>query len=89
MLRRSAFHLDCNPMIPECGYRCGKCLQEMRCVFEAIQGVAGFHAEGSGRDAKTVVEYDPCTVTVEDMMKSLRQLPSFYKGFFVPSLLEA
>ncbi len=85
----SAFHLDCSPIIPECGYRCGKCLQEMRAVIESMPGVTRFCTEGSGKDMRIVVEHDASAVTAEQLMQALRELPSFYKGFFVPSLLEA
>ena len=85
----SAFHLDCSPIIPECGYRCGKCLQELRAVIEPMPGIASFYTEGSGKDMRIVVEHDACTVTAEQLMQALKQLPSFYEGFFLPSLLEA
>ena len=89
MPRLSTFHLDCNPIIPECGYECGKCLQEIRSVIEAIQGVAKLRTEGSGQDTRIVVEHDARSVTGDQLMQALRRLPSFYKGFFVPSILEA
>ena len=89
MRRLSTFRLDCNPVIPECGYRCGKCLEEIRSIIEAMQGVAKLHTEGTGQDTRIVVEHDACSVTGEQLMQALRELPSFYRGFFVPSLLEA
>ena len=53
-----------------------------------IPGVARFRTEGSGKDLKIVVEHDVCTVTADQLMEALRQLPSFYEGSFIPSLLE-
>ena len=32
MHSRSAFHLDCTPVIPECGFECAKCIQEMETI---------------------------------------------------------
>ena len=81
-------HVDCDPIIPECGYRCGRCLREMRSVIEGMQGVSKLYVEGHGEDARVVIEYDACAVTGDQLMRALRGLPSFYKGFFVPALLE-
>ena len=89
MHHRSTFHLDCNPIIPECGYRCGQCLQEIRSIIEPMRGGAKLYTEGSGEHTRIVVEHDACLVTGDQLMQALRGLPSFYKGFFVPSLLEA
>ena len=89
MLRLSVFDLDCNPIIPECGYKCGTCLQELRSIIEAMRGVAKLYTEGSGKDTRIVVEHDACSVTVDQLMQAFRRLPSFYEGFFLPSLLEA
>ena len=89
MNRLSAFHVDCKPIIPECGYECGKCLKEMRSIIEAMQGIAKLYIERSGEDTRIVVEHDAWSVTTDQLMQALRTLPSFYKGFFVPSLLEA
>ena len=88
MSHLSAFHLDCSPIIPECGYECGRCLQEMRGVIEQIPGVSRFCTEGSGKDMRIVVEHDPSTVTAKQLMQALRQLPSFHEGSFLPSLLQ-
>ena len=89
MHRLSTFQVDCNAIIPECGYKCGKCLEEIRSVIEAVQGVAKLHTKGSGENTRIVVEHDASCVTGHQLMQALGGLPSFYKGLFVPSLLEA
>ena len=88
MITRSAFHLDCNPVIPECRFKCAKCLGEIRAVLGKISAVNNVSIEGQGDDAKLVINYDSSSVSVEDLLETLRGLPSFYKGFFVPKLLE-
>ena len=89
MFGRSAFDLDCNRIIPECECKCGKCLQEMRSIFEAMQGVTRLYTEGSGKDTRIIVEHDSCTVTLRELMETFGRLPSFHKGSFVPRLLQA
>ena len=88
MIIRSAFHLDCNPIIPECGFECAKCVQEIQSVLGEMQGVDKSYLEGEGEDTRLIVEHDPNLATVEELMDAFRRLPSFYKGFFVPELLE-
>jgi len=34
MLVQKFFHLDCNSVIPECGHRCARCIEEIRSVLE-------------------------------------------------------
>ena len=89
MITRSAFHLDCTPIIPECEFKCAKCLQEIESVLGKIQGVDKSYTEGEGKDTKLIVEHDASNVTVENLMETFARLPSFYKGFFVPELLKA
>ena len=38
MITRSAFHLDCNPVIPECGFECPKCIKEIESIFAGREG---------------------------------------------------
>jgi hypothetical protein len=83
MNSRSAFHLDCTPIIPECGFKCAKCIKEMELVFGKIKGVSKFYREGDG----VVVEHDPGIVAAEQLMDVFRTLPSFYKGFFIPRVI--
>jgi copper chaperone CopZ len=83
MNRRLAFALDCNPIIPECGFKCEKCIKEMESVFGKIKGVSKFYREGDG----VVVEYDSAMVTVAQLIDVFKGLPSFYKGFFIPTVI--
>ena len=89
MITRSAFDLDCTPIIPECEFECAKCVQEIQSVLGEMQGVDKCYTEVEGKDTRLVVEHNPSEVTVERLMEALARLPSFYKGFFVPERLEA
>jgi copper chaperone CopZ len=86
---QSFFYLDCGPVIPECGFQCDKCVEEIQSVLTAIDGVSevsrGKRAETDG----IVVQYDSEAISIEDLANTLRTLPSFYKGRFVPSLPDA
>ncbi len=84
MIRRTAFHLDCTSVLAECECTCGKCIEEMKTVFEGTPGVGRFYREGHG----VVLEHDPGVIAVEQLMEIFRRLPSFYRGRFVPSLLQ-
>jgi hypothetical protein len=64
-------------------------VQEIQSVLGEIEGVAKSYIEDEEAGARLIVEHDPSKVTVEQLMDALRRLPSFYKGFFVPELLEA
>jgi hypothetical protein len=84
MTSRTAFHLDCTPILADCGCRCRKCLEEMKSVFGGMRGVSKFCQEGPG----VVVEHDADAMTVEQLLEVFRGLPSFYRSHFVPSVLE-
>jgi len=84
MTSRTAFHLDCTPIIPACGFNCGKCIDEMKAVFGGTRGVSGLYREGGG----VVVEHVASVVTAEQLMDVFRGLPSFYENHFVPSMME-
>jgi hypothetical protein len=79
----SAFHLDCNGVIPECGFKCDRCIQETQAVFARTPGVSRFYRRGDG----VVVEHDPDVISVGQLMEVFGTLPSFYSGFFVPTLV--
>lgn len=81
MTDRTAFHLDCTPVLAECGCTCGKCIDEMKSVFGKTTGVSKFYREGPG----VVVEHDASVVTAEQLLDIFRGLPSFYQNHFVPS----
>ncbi len=82
MNNRSAFHLDCTAVIPQCGYECSKCIQELESTVTAIPGVSSFYLEGDG----VVVEHDPDAVTARQLIDVFKTLPSFYDGFFIPTV---
>jgi len=84
MTSRTAFHLGCRPIIPACGFNCGKCIGEMKTVFDGTRGVSAFYREGDG----VVVEHDASVVTAEQLMAVFRRLPSFYESHFVPSVMQ-
>jgi hypothetical protein len=84
MTSRIAFHLDCTGVIPECGFNCAKCIGEMESVFGGTHGVSKFYREGDG----VVVEHDPSVIAVEQLLDIFRDLPSFYAGRFVPTVVE-
>ena len=88
MLVQSFFHLDCNPVIPECGFQCDKCVQEIQSVLMGLGGVSEVSRERRGDTDGIVVQYNPEVIGIDDLMNELQALPSFYKGRFVPSLLE-
>ena len=84
---RSAFDLDCNPVIPECGFECPKCIQEIESTLTGVQGVSKVYMEGEGKEQKLIVEHDPDMVTVEKLLDIFKDLPSFYEGFFIPTVI--
>lgn len=87
MITHSAFHLDYTPIIPECGFKCAKCLQEIQSVLGKMQGVEKSYTEGEAEKTKFIVEHDLSKVTVEHLIETFEHLPSFYKEFFISELL--
>jgi len=87
MNSRSAFDLNCTAMIPECGYNCLKCVQEIESTFISMQGVSKVYIEAEGQEQKLIVEHDPTAATVEQLIDVFKGLPSFYEGFFIPTLI--
>ncbi len=88
MENRSVFDIDCTAIIPECGFKCPNCIQEIESVLTGIQGVSKAYIEKAGQEQKLVVEHDPVVVTVEQLINVFKGLPSFYEGFFIPTLIE-
>ena len=88
MSYRSAFSIDCTPIIPECKFKCPKCIEEMESIFCKMQGVNKLYTEQKGQETAVIVEYEPSIVSVEQLLKTFKDLPSFYKGFFIPEVLE-
>ena len=87
MNSRSAFDLDCHPVIPECGFACSKCIEEIEATLTAMEGVSRVCMEGGADEGKLIVEHDPAIVTVDQLMEAFKTLPSLYEGFFVPSVI--
>jgi hypothetical protein len=85
MTSRTAFHLDCTPIIPACEFNCARCIEEMETVFGGTRGVSKFYREGDG----VIVEHDASVVTAEQLMDIFRGLPSFHQTHFVPSVMDS
>ena len=83
MANRTAFHLDCKPVLAECECTCGKCIEEMKSVFDGTRGVSKFYREGDG----VVVEHEASVVAVDQLLDIFRNLPSFYQNHFIPSVM--
>ena len=88
VLRRSVFDIDCHPVIPECGFACPKCIGEIVSTLGAVSGVSKAYMEGAGEEQRLVVEHDPGTAAVGQLIEVLKGLPSFYEGFFMPTVIE-
>ncbi len=82
------FHLDYTPVIPECGYQCPKCIQEICDVLCAMEGVLEVSSGKRGEISGIVVRYDSEITGDEDLVKAFGELPSFYQGRFVPEVME-
>jgi len=83
------FHLDCQPVIPECAYKCSRCIKEIRDVIGAMDGVLEVSTGKHGQIAGVVVQYESDKTTDENLLKAFGQLPSFYRGRFIPKVLDA
>ena len=88
MITRTAFDLDCNPIIPECGFACPKCIQEIEDTITKMEGVNKAYMEGEAEDGKLIVEHDPAIATVDQLIEAFNKLPSFYEGFFIATVIE-
>ncbi len=87
MNNRSAFDIDCNPVIPECGFACPKCIQELESTLTGVPGVSRAYIEAEGKEQRLIVEHDPDTAPMEQLIDVLKSLPSFYEGFFIPTVI--
>jgi len=83
MISRSVFQIECTGVIPECGFECAKCVQEIGSSLIRMKGVGNFYTDGEG----VTVEYDAEKVTAEQLKDVLKGLPSFYESHFVPSIV--
>jgi len=87
MAHRSAFHLDCTAIFPDCRFECTRCMSEIQSVFAQIPGIDSLHMEGEGADARIIIVHDPLQVTTEQLADVFKRLPSFHKASFAPTLL--
>ena len=46
---QTLFHLNCNAVIPACGYRCDRCIDELTAVVTSTPGVSGVSMIASGQ----------------------------------------
>ena len=76
MIVRTAFDLDCNPVIPECGFVCPKCIREIETTLARKDGISKIYMEGGSQEGKLIVEHDPDITTVDQLIAVLRTLPS-------------
>ena len=81
---KTVIKLDCGEMPPGCGFACGVCVQEMKDILEATDGVSRF---AQHIDNSIEIEHDPEKVTSEDLLRALSKLPTMHEGSFVPSLV--
>jgi copper chaperone CopZ len=88
MKNKSFFHLDCNPIIPDCGFQCDKCVKEISSVLKAKNGIFEVTLMEQKNISVIAVEHDPETVRTTDLLKELERLPSFYSGKFIPEVFE-
>lgn len=88
MKMNSFFHLDCSSIIPECDYQCQKCIQEIRSVLKAKNGIFKVSVRKNKDISGIAVEYDPESIGIKDLTAELENLPSFYPGFFILKLIE-
>ena len=87
MNNKSAFEVDCNPIIPDCGFNCARCIEEIEATLTGMEGVSKVYMEGKAEEGKLIVEYDASIITAEQLIEALEKLPSFYEGFFIASLI--
>lgn len=83
MNSRSVFQIDCRGVIPECGFECARCVQEIGLSLTGMRGVEEFYTNGEG----VTIEYDSKAVTAGQLQDLLKGLPSFYESHFVPTLV--
>jgi len=87
MITRTAFDLDCNPVIPECGYNCSRCIQEIESTLSSKDGVSKVYMEGGAEVGPLIVEHDPTIAIVDQLIEAFKRLPTFYEGFFIPTVI--
>jgi hypothetical protein len=63
------------------------CVEEIQSVLIELDGVSEVSRGRRGETDGIVVQYDSEAIGIDDLVSTLRTLPSFHKGRFVPSLL--
>jgi copper chaperone CopZ len=81
-------HLDCAPVIPECGYQCASCIQEIQSVLGRIHGVCEVSLGEREGTSGIIVQYESETATDDQLIGVVNTLPSFHRGRFVASAVE-
>jgi copper chaperone CopZ len=88
MKTTSFFHLDCNPVIAECGYQCDRCVNEIRSVLKNKNGIFEVKLTEQNNISVIAIEYDPEIVKIIELLNELARLPSFYSDKFIPKVVE-
>ena len=88
MHRRSVFDVDCSRLVPDCGFACPRCIEEIEAILTAVAGVSRAYIEAEGDEQRLIVEHDPDTAPVKELVDVLETLPSFFEGFFIPTVIE-
>ena len=89
MLVEKFFHLDCNPVIPECRHKCANCIEEILSVLGRRSGVSEVSLGQRGEISGIVVKYDSEETSDDQLIHEFSSLPTFYRGRFVPKVLDA
>ena len=87
MITRTVFEIDCNPVIQECGCLCEKCAEEIESILTGKYGVSKVYLEELAEEGKIIVEHDLTVATVDQLIETLKILPSSYEGFFIPIVI--
>jgi hypothetical protein len=53
-----------------------------------MQGVSKVYLDNKAEEAKLIIKHDPAMVSVEQIIDVLKTLPTFYEGFFIPTVAE-
>ncbi len=57
-------------------------------MLKGLVGVSEVSLGKSGQISGTIVAFDSERLQVPDLLRAFAKLPSFYKGFFVPTPVE-
>ena len=86
MYKRSTFHLDCHPIIPQCSFQCPRCIQEIQATISRVKGVTSVYLDEGPKGSQIIVEHDSTLVTAEELLEAFKKLPTFYDARFIPTL---